>query len=166
VQTLASCINGEKITPVYLSSICTRLASFKKQKSTKVEDIEEEDEEEQESFHQPESFHQEALPFKAAPPMDTHLAESFQSDIQPRSIRSVSHSPVQEEFIKQAVERALPTSKGNNIEARLDYLSVKQELGEVVGESVDSKAVLLLEALGTVRGGLSYMHLEFISIAR
>jgi len=29
VQTLASCINGEQITPAYLSSICQRLATFK-----------------------------------------------------------------------------------------------------------------------------------------
>ncbi|KAJ3163880.1 LisH domain-containing protein armc9 [Geranomyces variabilis] len=35
VQTLTACINGEKITPAYLSGICQRLASFKQSSSRK-----------------------------------------------------------------------------------------------------------------------------------
>ncbi|KAI9333056.1 hypothetical protein DFJ73DRAFT_799421 [Zopfochytrium polystomum] len=41
VQTLAACINGEQITPAYLSTICTRLASFKKGNRRNLETIEE-----------------------------------------------------------------------------------------------------------------------------
>jgi hypothetical protein len=132
VQTLASCINGEKITPVYLSSICMRLASFKKQKLNKVEEDDEESE-----------VHQRIKapsPFKAVPPVENNLVESYQS------VRSVSQSPVAEEYMKPA-EREFPVSNVYGIEARLDYGSVKQELSVVDGD----KAVLLLEALGSVR---------------
>jgi hypothetical protein len=120
------------------------LASFKKGKTSKVEEDIDEEEEVHESFQQQIKA---PSPFKAIPQIENNLVESYQSDIQ---TRSVSQSPVQEVARKQqVVERALPTSKGNNIEARLDYVSLKQELGETDG-SADSKAVMLLEALGSV----------------
>lgn len=142
VQTLASCINGEKITPIYLSSICTRLAAFKKQKSTKADEDLDEVTEYSEPIHQPIKA---ALPY-TAPPIENNIVESYQSDVQ---ARSESQSPVQEEYIKQ-VERTLPVARENNIGERLDYTSIKQELSVVDEGSAESKAVLLLAALGSV----------------
>ncbi|KAJ3074276.1 LisH domain-containing protein armc9 [Podochytrium sp. JEL0797] len=138
VQTLAACINGEKITAQYLTSICQRVGEFRKGSSSSVSGGRVRREEEYE-------VHQNPV-VKANSKPNTHQRTT-------PSHPATSHSRIQTSHIPPTPHTRDPSNKLTdsnvleNLDAYMDYEKLQSDLRIVGDDDMFRKQAFVMQAL-------------------
>ncbi|KAI9334924.1 hypothetical protein BDR26DRAFT_1009498 [Obelidium mucronatum] len=135
VQTLAACINGEKITASYLGSICQRVGEFKKNSTVKRQNYDEIERMDQRQSAIPQSVHGTKQRSTPAPPTAIHSRKES-------NVVNHTRAPSQTSY-----RATIEPSMMDALENYLDYNMILRDMKEMGDEETFRKQAFVLQAL-------------------